>query len=147
MARSAKSRRCYCLLHEEATVHDLHAPLFHCGVGGHAHLNFKELYGDDVDFLTASFLIQQRGAKYLGEDGMLERGEVEWLSFPRVLRLRYEPQTKKHQRVKLNDLSARVGPFLAQAVRTHPPGTWPHVLLATVQKRRDPPQEEPISSF
>lgn len=136
-------RRCYCLLPDEATAEDLHPPQFHCGVGGHPHLNFNELYGA-VKFTKASSEIQRRGAAYQGSGGMLERGEVEWLSFPRVVRLRYEPETKKHQRLKLNDLSARVGPFLAEAVRHSPPGTWPHVLLATIQKRRDPPSDSEI---
>jgi len=140
MAHSNRTRRCYCLLPDNASAEDLHAPQFHCGVGGHSHLNFVELYGA-VEFAKASSEIQRLGARFTGRGGMLERGEVEWLSFPRVLRLLLLPKTKKHQRVKLNDLSARVGPFLAEAERHSPPGTWPHVLLATIQKRRDPPRE------
>ncbi len=141
MARSQKTRRCYCLLPEDATREDAHGAAFRCGVGGHAHLNFAELYGT-ADFARGSAEIQRLGAKYKGERGMLERGEVEWLAFPRVLRLRREPEKRPVQRVQLNDLSARVGPFLAAAVRRSPAGTWPHVLLAEVQGRRMAPSDD-----
>lgn len=138
MSRSAATRRSYCLLPEEATADDAHA--LNCGVGGHSHLNFAELYGA-VNYAQANCEIARLGKKYMGSGGMLEREEVEWLFFPRVLRLHREPEKRKVQRVQFNDLSARVGAFLAEAVRRTPKHTWPHVLLAEVQGRRIPPGE------
>jgi len=54
---SRRHRRCYCLLPEEATSESAHA--LQCGVGGHSHLTFAELYGP-VDYLEANREIQQR---------------------------------------------------------------------------------------
>jgi hypothetical protein len=130
MPHSGIKARRYCLLPEEATAATTHE--FHCGVGGHPHLNFVELYGA-VDYASASQSVQLLGKKYIGCGGLLERGEVEWLCFPRVLRLRREPEKRKQGRVQLNDLSARVGPFLAEAVRRTKEHEWPHVLLAAIR--------------
>jgi hypothetical protein len=54
--------------------------------------------------------------------------------------LRREPGKEPERYVKLHDLSARVGPFLAEAVRRSPRNTWPHVLLAEIRHRRTPPR-------
>jgi len=141
MARSQKSRRCYCLLPEDATHADAQSAPLRCGVGGHAHLNFAELYGA-TDYAAASREVQRLGAQYRGNGGLLEREEVEWLAFPRVLKLRREPEKRKAQRVQLSDLSAQVGAFLAEAKRRMPAHTWPHVLLADMRRRRLPQDEE-----
>jgi len=138
MARSQKSRRCYCLLPEEATHEDAQGALLRCGVGGHSHLNFVELYGS-VAYAAGSAEVQRLGAQYRGSGGLLEREEVEWLAFPRVLKLRREPEKRNAQSVKLKDLSAEVGPFLAEQVRRTPVDTWPHVLLAEIRGRRRRP--------
>ncbi|MBZ5723030.1 MAG: hypothetical protein LAO03_22040 [Acidobacteriia bacterium] len=130
MARSQKTRRCYCLLPEDATHEDAQGAALRCGVGGHAHLNFAELYGA-VDYSMANAEIQRLGAKYVGEGG-LQRGEYEWLAFPRVLRLHREPEKRTAQRVQLSDLSARIGPFLAEEVRRSEPGGWARVALEQI---------------
>ena len=133
---SRQHRRCYCLLAEEATAQTAHS--LNCGVGGHSHLNFAELYGA-VDYVQANAEVRRLGAAYLGNGGLLERGEVEWLYFPRIVKLRREPMKAKQQRVQLNDLSARVGAFLAEAVRRSEPGDWPRMMLAEIQRRPSPP--------
>lgn len=136
---SRQHRRCYCLLPEEANPEA--ARNLHCGVGGHSHLNFTELYGA-VDYVAASREIAQLGAKYLGRDGLLERAEVEWLCFPRVLRLRREPEKAKQQSVQLKGLSCKVGPYLAEQLRRLPEGTWPHVMFAEMRGQRETRETE-----
>lgn len=83
--RSRKQRRCYCLLPEGADHAEARNAGLHCGVGGHAHLSFVEVYGEGIDFAAAGVQIQRQGANYLGSGGMLERGEVEWFIFPNIL--------------------------------------------------------------
>jgi len=134
MARSKRSCRCYCLLAEEATPESAHS--LQCGVGGHSHLSFAELYGA-IDYVQGSRDVQRLGAKYVGSGGLLERGEVEWLYFPRVLRLRREPEKRKQDRVQVRDLSARVGAFLASEARKRKkPQPWAQVMLENIRERR-----------
>jgi hypothetical protein len=131
MSRKHFEVRQFHLLPEEASREDTHAGRFNCGVGGHSHLLFSEVYGN-VPRAEAMAGIRKYGAAYRGS-GMLEREEVEWLCFPNVLRLVRRPEKRKCQRIQFNDLSARVGPFLAEAVRRTKEHEWPHVLLAAIR--------------
>ena len=123
---SSQHRRCYCLLPEKSapeSTKDLN-----CGVGGHPHLNFLDLYGA-VSYASANKQIQRFGSAYLGKGGMLDQGEVEWLCFPRVLRLRREPGKRNEQGIQMRGLSARVGAYLAEASRRLPETSWSAVML------------------
>lgn len=118
---SLRKRKTYCLLDAEATVEDARASQHFCGaVGGHSHLSFEDLYGQcdgqagRDDYKAALRKIDKLGRDYLGFDGLLARGEVEWMSFPKVLKpTQALCEILKGMGITLNDLSAKLGSYLA----------------------------------
>ena len=134
MSRIARE---FCLLGPNAKPEDTHT--MHCGVGGHSHLTFFEVYGLSPGNADAARQVRRLGPKYLGHDGWLERGEIAWLCFPKVLRLVLPDTSRK--RVPglppMNDLSARFGEYLAACIRRREP--WALVMQRNILRPSDPP--------
>jgi hypothetical protein len=83
----ARIARAFCLLPASATPEDTHSEKLHCGVGGHPHLSFTEVYGTAIPRQEAEKEVRRRGAAFRGCGGLLESGEIRWLCFPKVLQL------------------------------------------------------------
>jgi len=131
----------FCLLPPGATPADTHT--FKCGVGGHSHLTFFEVYGLSPGNADVARQIRRLGPKYLGLDGWLQRGEIAWLCFPKVLRLVLPATSRKRipGLPPMNDLSARFGEYLAACIRRRQP--WALVMQRNIVRAFDAPQGAP----
>lgn len=109
MARIARE---FCLLPATASADDTHGAEFHCGVGGHPHLSFTDVYGTAIPRREAEKEVRRLGTKFRGAGGLLESGDVRWLCFPTVLQL-----TAALEHVvpvmMASDASARHGQYVA----------------------------------
>jgi hypothetical protein len=113
---SASTRRTFCLVPSWWTIDDYRAsPGCHV-VGGHGHLNFKELYGpvqqSEIAFEKGSSRIAR---DFVGRGGLLDLGAVEWLSYPKALRFAYQPAKKTD--IKIRGISCRVFEYVEAALR------------------------------
>ena len=139
MSRVARE---FCLLPPSAIATDTHH--LHCGVGGHSHLTFFEVYGLSPGNADAARQIRRLGPNYKGREGLLERGEIQWLCFPKVLKLVLPDTSRSRSRgtqglPPMNDLSARFGEYLAAAIRRKQP--WALVMQRNILRPSDPPSD------
>jgi hypothetical protein len=118
-----KALRTFHLLAADATADDTHGEDFRCGVGGHPHLNFEEIYGrccegcgdpacDRPTRAETERKMRQLGAAFKGRGGLLASGDVVWLCFPSVLKLTQCP-AEAVPVMMASDISARHGQYVA----------------------------------
>jgi hypothetical protein len=78
MSRSSKT---YCVFPAGASIQERQAAGRGLCGGGHAHLSFRDVFGNPEPSAIPRPLIKS----YVGTDGLLSRRVVEWVVFPKVL--------------------------------------------------------------